>query len=247
MKDKELITRVVNAYDKARELTEAGFNQECHTTISRRKNRAVIAFLEDALAVYIGDILNNESYSLWIDQTFRAEIKNITQLSKNKTFNPDITIIKDGKIIGFIEVKESANPFRWNSNKFENKGVKYVIDRNELFLRWLPNNTITYLAKLEDKKQTPISVCAKPFFNLVFFSNKLFSDNKMKQLKKQIKAFDNTELFILIKGSHPNTNMIKLNKVNTKKELLVKIFSKKKNIQGLKDFRKTIEELIPAK
>jgi hypothetical protein len=38
----------------------------------------------------------------------------------------------------------------------------------------------------------------------------------MEELKNQIKAFDNTELFILIKGSHPNLNMIKLNKVKTK-------------------------------
>ncbi len=105
MEDKVLIEKVVDAYDQARKLEESLLNSDCKTKVTRKKNRAASAFLEDAFAVYVGDILDNERYSIWIDQTFKAEKKQIQALAKNRTFNPDLTIIKDEVIIGFIEVK----------------------------------------------------------------------------------------------------------------------------------------------
>jgi hypothetical protein len=190
----KLLKEVIGRYDTARRLLS---RKSGKTKVIRKKNHGLGSYLEDTVAVFMAKVIDYPEIQLWVDQTFKK-----TTEGDKKDFNPDITVIKKGKVIGFVEVKDSANPFRWKATSDQNKGLDYMESRKTLFDS-ISGSLISYKVKGIVQRQV-LPVSESPFFYLALFSDQLFPKKKMKRLKEYA-GKDNVELFIFMKGYHPNS------------------------------------------
>ncbi|WP_420378775.1 hypothetical protein [Gilvibacter sp.] len=226
MKDKDLIITVIEKYENAQEIS-AGIPEieGGRSSLKRGVKHRVSSFLEDIIGAYISDILGSD-YFILVDYSFRFK-------KEKSQFRPDIAVVekKSKMILRFVEVKDSANPFRWNAEKQENRSIKYVDDR-KLRLDKFRNGTLR--AKGKDYK-----VHRNAAMDLVLFSDRLFSEEKLKKLKIHCEK-SNFQLHILLKGYHPNTKNGKM----SSDELISKIMRDDTDeIYCAKSLRKSIESI----
>ena len=172
MEERELIITVINKYEEAQNIS-GGLPGEQRANLRRGTKHVISSFMEDIIGAFAADILG-EDFEVWVDQSFRFN-------NERSQFRPDVTLVKinndEKQIIGFLEVKDSANPFRWNSAAEENRALTYITERTN---------------RLQHTK-----------IDLVLFSDRLFSQEKLTALSD---ACDGEFLYlhILLRGYHPN-------------------------------------------
>lgn len=180
--------------------------QDRHGLI-RKSNSVIASFLEDIVAAYVFDFFHDHDIpvEIWVDQIFSFGV--------NQKFKPDITIIdtRDGtfEIIGFIEVKDSANPFRWkNAAGNNNRSIEYI------------NNRITKLATIKNEHDFTINyknhdldenidiiIGENTKIDLVLISDQLFSLENHARLREYCDSAEvspRLNLHILLSRMHPN-------------------------------------------
>lgn len=197
MKNRDLIISVIKKYEKMQDISR-DLPGPSRINLKRGTKHVISSYLEDITGAFIADLLPKTKYTVLVDQTFTFE-------NSKKQFRPDITIIRNaakGKyIVGFFEVKDSPNPFRWNERKNQNRGKEYVVSRIKR-IDAFRNSYLKY--KDLNQLQHQILVDKDVILDLVFFSDKLFSDDKMTSLKNYCDKNKGVKLHILLRGCHPN-------------------------------------------
>ena len=193
----EMINKIIDQY---KELQNIHPDFRDRTALKRKSNHVISSYLEDIVAAYTLDFLQHEEFELWIDQTYTFKNK--------KTFKPDITIVRNHRTLqeikGFIEVKDSANPFRWKKPDGNNNTSLEYIDNRINILKEIYEFPIQYK---NDKHKIDIAINRKAKIDLVLISDQLFSRENHKKLRKYCDTDDVSNflnLHILLKGYNPN-------------------------------------------
>ena len=196
MENKELIISVIQAYERAQEIS-ANIPGQARENLGRKNKHTISSYLEDITGAFIADLLAGH-YQVWIDQTFYFG-------NSRSQFRPDITIVKrdngENIIIGFFEVKDSPNPFRWDSTGAQNRGIEYVNQRI-LKLNTYRGGRLKYKV-IGRRNRVEIMVSPSAKFDLILFSDRLFKANKLTALRAACNG-DYIYLHILLSGFHPN-------------------------------------------
>ena len=196
MEERELIITVINKYEEAQNISD-GLPGEQRANLRRGTKHVISSFMEDIIGAFAADILG-ENFEVWVDQSFRYN-------NERSQFRPDVTLVKinndEKQIIGFLEVKDSANPFRWNSAAQENRALTYITERTNR-LQEYRGQKLTYF-DYETNGNRSISVHDHTKIDLVLFSDRLFSLEKLEALSQACNG-DDFHLHILLRGYHPN-------------------------------------------
>lgn len=235
MKINKLIIAIINKYNRLQEIS-TDIPGKMRSNVSRGTKHVISSYLEDILGVFISDLLPRRKYEILVDQFF------LFGNSKSQ-FRPDICIIKkesgEKKIVAFIEVKDSPNPFRWNAKKFKNNGIKYINQRIKRLQEFRGKN-LKY-KDVKTKKKIQLLVDKKTKIDLVLISDQLFSKEKLKELSQACNKNKLIELHTLLHGVHPNL------KGNSKglepQDLIKRIEKNKKKEYSEKSFRNRIKEI----
>ena len=196
MEEKDLIIAVINKYEEAQNIS-GGLPGEQRGNLRRGTKHVISSFMEDIIGAFAADILGEE-FEVWVDQSFKFN-------NMRSQFRPDVTVVKinngEKQIIGFLEVKDSANPFRWNATADENRALTYITERTNR-LQEYRGTELTYF-DYEINGNRSISVHEHTKIDLVLFSDRLFSQEKLTALGD---ACDGEYLYlhILLRGYHPN-------------------------------------------
>jgi hypothetical protein len=205
MTPRELIEAIIRQYENLQKVHE---NFRDRNDLKRKSNHIIGSFLEDIIAAYISDYFQNLDLEveIWIDQVF--------SFGRNQKFKPDITIIRSihnvSEIIGFIEVKDSANPFRWiDAAGNNNTSIDYINNRITKLgiIRDQHDSIIRY--KLNNQDNT-ITINANTKIDLVLISDQLFSVENHRLLREYCDTIDVNHflnLHIFLTGMHPNTRI----------------------------------------
>lgn len=190
MQEKELIKAVIKKYENAQDIS-GDIPGAIRANLKRSNKHSVASFLEDAVGAFVADEMGNE-YEIIVEQTFYFK-------NERSQFKPDVTIVKKANktIVGFIEVKDSANPFRWQGARDENRSIKYVEDRKGRLERFRGN-------QLRYNGNCTYHVDTNARIELVLFSDRLFGQEKLNALESHCDG-SFFKLHILLRGYHPNT------------------------------------------
>lgn len=196
MVEKDLIIAVIHKYEEAQNIS-GGLPGGQRGNLRRGTKHVISSFMEDIIGAFAADILG-EDFEVWVDQSFRFN-------NGSSQFRPDVTLVKinngEKQIIGFLEVKDSANPFRWNAEAAENRALTYITERTNR-LQEYRGQELTYF-DYETNGNLRISVHDQTKIDLVLFSDRLFSQEKLTALRHACDE-DYLCLHILLRGYHPN-------------------------------------------
>lgn len=232
-----MIETIIRQYEKLQNV-HPDFRDRLN--MKRRSNHIISSYLEDIVAAYIYDYLNDQNIEVWINQTFFYTTK--------KKFNPDITIVKnDGdqkKIVGLIEVKDSANSFRWEDNEGNNNTSIIYVDKRIRILNSIRNDHNSIVHYKGDNGRIAIHIDENLKINLALISNKLFSIANHQRLREYCNNAPVNNVFnlhILFSGPHPNPH--KSNRRYTANQLIERIEDDQLNFTS---FNASLDEISRA-
>lgn len=190
MTDKELIDKIIELYKEARVTTILKKN------IRRGRNHSISSKVEDLFAVYIAELLSDNSDSLpdnielLIDQPF-------TYLTdKTYAIYPDIAVIINRKVVKVFDIKMDLG---WNRDFYP-----FCKEKQELIDEIQGLNV-----KAKDgatKAETFYQLSQSLKYNIVIVSNENISQKKREENENRISTLDKNkiEVFILTQDIHPN-------------------------------------------
>ena len=179
MEERELIITVINKYEEAQNISD-GLPGEQRANLRRGTKHVISSFMEDIIGAFAADILG-ENFEVWVDQSFRYN-------NERSQFRPDVTLVKinndEKQIIGFLEVKDSANPFRWNSAAQENRALTYITERTNR-LQEYRGQKLTYF-DYETNGNRSISVHDHTKIDLVIFASAIYEQMDLRDFDLEL-------------------------------------------------------------
>jgi len=160
-----------------------------HPRIRRGRSHSISGKVEDLMAIFLGFNLP-ESFEMYVDQPIRlVEIE--------KTIYPDITLIKDGEITNFLDVKTDLAFNRDGLPVFCDDKQKLMIRvRKGIQARWRDGIT---------KKESYIRVSRKCSYHILIISGKNISQAKLNSVLDDAKVYEpDVTVYVLSGGVHPN-------------------------------------------
>ena len=164
--------------------------------ISRGRSHSISSSVEDLFANFL--IKNIGCDKILIDQPLSIE-------GVKKIIYPDITVIKNGHIVGFFDLKMDMG---WNRDGL------FELCKNNFDLVTLIGGRNCKLKNGEDKKISNFSINKECFYNIVIVNDGNIKSGKLEnQIDGISKFISRVNVFILTSGKHLNTYNITANEL----------------------------------
>lgn len=193
MKPEELILKIIHLYHDARLPTYID------ERISRGRSRSISSIVEDLFAYYL--LINNPS----IDQIL---VDQHIKVAGQKVFYPDISVVRNGVITAFFDLKMDLGFMRDKLSK--------LCEDDANFLKNIQGKQCTFNDG-KNKDSSELTISENAIYDIVVISNQNISESQLKEQTDAVKAdpklFKNVEIHILTGDKHPNEYGIEPNKL----------------------------------
>lgn len=177
--------------------------------ICRGRSHFISSSVEDLFANFL--IKNIKCDKILIDQPLSIE-------GVKKIIYPDITVIKNGYIVGFFDLKMDMG---WNRDGL------FELCKNNFDLVKLIGGKICKLKNGEDKKISNFLINKGCFYNVVIISNGNINSGKLENQIGGISKFTpSVDVFVLTSGKHLNTYSLEASKLLQAVEINYDSFNK---------------------
>jgi len=184
MSPEEFISSIINEYTIARK------PKISNTKLSRGRSHSVSSVAEDLFAEYL---INNdpEIESILIDQPIFSQYGNVR-------FYPDITVIKNDKVVAFFDLKMDMG---WKRD-----GLLELVGKHQKVIKTIKENIVTYKNGVTKEKQY-IMISPSCTYNIVIISTRNSGIKLSEYLQKSHTIFPSAGVYVLCnsKRYHPNS------------------------------------------
>lgn len=209
LSNREFLRQIIKLYHSARK------PKFINKKISRGRSHSISSSAEDLFAYYLSGHIKCDH--IYIDQPINVP-------SFNNPICPDLVVVRNNRIIAFIDLKMDIG---WNR-----KGLYFLCKKHHSKLDSIKGKQCK-LKEGTSKKDYSYIADRKLSYNIVLISNQNVNSRILEGQITQSKSLNpNVEVFVLTEKEHPNTYGIKI------EDLMKKI--KINNDQ----FKKLIKKLI---
>lgn len=203
MSPDEFIQRIIRLYQDAR------ISKYADSKISRGRSHSISSVVEDLFANYL--ILSDTKIDkILVDQPVFVE-------GVKSTFYPDITVIRNGKISAFFDLKMDLG---WNRN-----GLSRLCEKDKKLIEDIRSKSCTFKDG-STKEPGTYEISDSAVYDIVIISDQNIAKPKLDaQLKEAELLTDYVKVHILSKNEHPNTYGLAPNELLAKIEIQENAFA----------------------
>lgn len=183
MSPKEFLERIIRLYQDAR------ISKYADSKISRGRSHSISSVVEDLFANYL--ILSDSKIDkILVDQPVFVE-------GVKSTFYPDITVIRNGKISAFFDLKMDLG---WNRD-----GLSGLCKKDKELIEVIRSKSCTFKDG-STKERGTYEISDSAVYDIVIISDQNIAKPKLDAQISEVEMLsDFVKVHILSKNEHPNT------------------------------------------
>lgn len=207
MTPKDFIGRVISLYQDAR------ISKYANSKISRGRSHSISSLVEDLFASFL-IISDQEIDKILVDQPVFVE-------GIVSTFYPDISVIRDGMITAFFDLKMDLG---WKRD-----GLKVLCEKDKELIQAIRTKSCTFKDG-STKERGSYVISKSAVYDIVIISDQNIAKTKLESQLEAVAGLDDfVKVHILSRNEHPNTYGLTAEELLTKIEINDEAFIELKN------------------